>query len=300
MNRGVQSPGIRVWPLRGTLGLATVAAFWTLNWSLPGLRTHWGFFPLWLGYCLTLDACTYRLRGNSLWSRSRAHYLGLFLVSMPMWWLFELVNRRTQNWVYLGRDAFNDMEYFLWGSLSFSTVIPAVFGTAECVGSLGWIRRLSLSHSFRFDRRTQVGCIVAGGLMLVLTLGVPGYFFPLVWVSLFFILDPVNHMLGYRSLLASASRGEWRPMVALGLGALACGFFWEMWNVYSYPKWTYHIPFVDRFRVFEMPILGYGGYLPFSLEVFALYHFVMGWLFPRNALSYVRPVDDNSLRETGP
>ena len=43
----------------GWLGLALVAVFWILNWTLSGLRTHWGFFPLWLGYCLTVDALVY-------------------------------------------------------------------------------------------------------------------------------------------------------------------------------------------------------------------------------------------------
>jgi len=36
-----------------------VAVFWILNWSLSGLRTHWGFFPLWLGYALTVDALVF-------------------------------------------------------------------------------------------------------------------------------------------------------------------------------------------------------------------------------------------------
>ena len=31
------------------VGIALVLLFWTLNWSLDGLRTHWAFFPLWLG-----------------------------------------------------------------------------------------------------------------------------------------------------------------------------------------------------------------------------------------------------------
>ena len=35
----------RRWPPHGWLGLALVGAFWTLNWSLAGLRTHWAFFP---------------------------------------------------------------------------------------------------------------------------------------------------------------------------------------------------------------------------------------------------------------
>ena len=35
-------------PLHGWLGLGFVTLFWILNWTLPGARTHWGFFPLWL------------------------------------------------------------------------------------------------------------------------------------------------------------------------------------------------------------------------------------------------------------
>jgi hypothetical protein len=60
--------------------------------------------------------------------------------------------------------------------------------------------------------------------------------------------------------------GDWHAAVASGLAALQCGFFWEMWNVYSLAKWRYSIPFVGRFQLFEMPILGYAGYLPFGLE----------------------------------
>ena len=32
-------------------------------------------------------------------------------------------------------------------------------------------------------------------------------------------------------------------------------------------KWEYAVPFVNRYRLFEMPALGYAGYLPFGLEV---------------------------------
>jgi hypothetical protein len=67
-----------------------------------------------------------------------------------------------------------------------------------------------------------------------------------------------------------------------------CGFFWEMWNFYTYPKWIYRIPFVDFFRIFEMPLLGYFGYLPFSLELFALYHFVIGLIKPGKIQDYIR------------
>jgi hypothetical protein len=62
------------------------------------------------------------------------------------------------------------------------------------------------------------------------------------------------------------TRGNWSQVVTAALAALICGFFWEMWNVHSLAKWVYSIPYVQRFHIFEMPILGYAGYLPFGLE----------------------------------
>ena len=47
---------------------------------------------------------------------------------------------------------------------------------------------------------------------------------------------------------------------------LICGFFWELWNSQSLAHWVYTVPFVHDFKMFEMPILGYAGYLPFGLE----------------------------------
>ena len=276
------------WPVRGWIGLLLVAVFWALNWSLDGLRTSWAFFPLWLGYCLAIDAAVFVRTGSSLWTRSRGRYVGLFLVSAPAWWLFEVINWRTANWQYQGRTEFTELEYFLLASLSFSTVIPAVFGTAELMSSLPWLRRMLPRARFGvtpFLRIASVGCGLATlGLVLVW----PLYFFPFVWVSLLLIMDPLNDALGYRSLVSEISKGDWRSPVALAAGCLVCGFFWEMWNYYSFPKWTYYVPFVDYVRVFEMPLLGYGGYIPFSMELFALYHCVTGLLLGSRAGTYVK------------
>jgi len=68
--------------------------------------------------------------------------------------------------------------------------------------------------------------------------------------------------------------GNWRPIVSLSFGALICGFFWEMWNYYSWPKWIYHTPGTEFLHVFEMPLLGYAGYIPFALELYALRNFL--------------------------
>ncbi len=43
-----------------------------------------------------------------------------------------------------------------------------------------------------------------------------------------------------------------------------------MWNYNSLAHWEYSVPFVQRFHVFEMPVLGFAGYLPFGLECAAV------------------------------
>jgi hypothetical protein len=258
----------------GWVGLALISVAWPLNWALPGLRTHLLFFPLWLGYALAVDALVLRRRGTSILTRSPGSFALLFVYSAPAWWLFEVFNWRTQNWEYLGAGRFGWLAYFLLTTLSFSTVMPAVFETAELVRSAGWIGRLSAGPRLRPTRPLLVGMLGVGLAMVALSMSLPGYFYPFLWGSAFFLAEPVNAWLGRPSLLKYLERGDWRPVVALALGALICGFFWELWNFYSYPKWTYHTPGVEFLHVFEMPLLGFLGYPPFGLELYALAHLI--------------------------
>jgi hypothetical protein len=266
----------RKWPFYGWIGLALAIIFWILNWSLPGLRTHWGFFPMWTGYCLIVDAMVFTRKGHSLLTRNPRAYIALFFISIPGWWLFELINWRMQNWFYIGEESFSDSEYFLLSSLSFSTVMPAVFGTAELTGTFKWMMRIKRGPLIPLTSDTSIIYFTTGIIMLILLLFWPVYFFPLVWLSVYFILEPLNSWLKNRTLLSYLGEGNWQPILSLWCGCLICGFFWEMWNFYSYPKWVYHIPFFDFLRIFEMPLLGYLGYIPFSLELFAMYHFITG------------------------
>ncbi len=283
---------VNSWPVHGWLGLGLVAIFWTMNWSLSGLRTHWIFFPLWLGYCFTVDALVLLRKGDSMLTRSRRAYVELFLVSVPVWWLFELLNWRTQNWFYEGRQFFTDFQYAVLASVSFSTVIPAVFGTAELVSTFKWLKEVRPGLRIVPTQRNLLGFFVAGWLMLTLLFLWPLYFFPFLWLSVYFILEPLNVWLGYRSLAQYTAVGDWRPVWALWVSCIICSFFWEMWNFYSYPKWVYRVPFVNVLHIFEMPLLGYGGYLPFSLELYAIYHLVMGLLNREGKRGFIQIIND--------
>ncbi|MEE9173162.1 MAG: hypothetical protein V3U41_09720 [candidate division NC10 bacterium] len=262
----------RAW--HGWIGWLLVGVSWPLNWLLPGLRTHVLFFPLWLGYTLIVDALVLRRTGSSLLTRSPRDFGLLFVISAPAWWLFEVINWRTGNWQYLGGELFSNLEYFVLASVSFSTVIPAVLSTAQLMGSFGWIERFARGPRISATPRVCWGLSLSGCAMLGLVLAWPRYFYPLVWASLFCLLEPINVWLGKRSILTRLQYGDWRTVIALCMGTLTCGFFWEMWNYFSYPKWIYHVPFANFWHLFEMPLLGYLGYLPFGLELYVLVHLV--------------------------
>jgi hypothetical protein len=263
-----------LWPARGWIGLLLIAVCWPLNWMLPGIRTSYLFFPLWLGYIFVVDALVWKRLGGSLWSRSRKDFVLLFVISSPVWWVFELINLRTGNWEYFGREIVSPFEFNLLATVAFSIVIPAIFETAELVCSFSWIDRFASGLRIPATRRVFVGLFVIGLSMFWSMLVWPKIFYPFAWTSLLLIFEPINYWSGRPFFLEKLRVGDWRIVISLSVGALVCAFFWELWNYYSFPKWIYHIPGLGFFRIFEMPLLGYGGYVPFALELYALKNFI--------------------------
>ncbi len=277
-------------PLHFWIGIVLVATAWILLWSLSGVRSHFLFFPLWTGYSLTLDSLVWMRKGTSLFTRNKKQFVLLFIISSLCWWLFELINIRIQNWMYVGKEQFTELQYALYASLNFSTVIPAVFGTSELVGTCKFIKKMKNRKAVPLHNTSLTLILLIGMLLLLLLIFFPKFFYPFVWLSLYLIIDPLNYWLGNPSLLEKINRGDWRTVISLAWGALLCGFFWEMWNYYSYPKWVYYIPFVQFFHIFEMPILGYIGYIPFSFELYALYHFITKSFKKEKSETYVNIV----------
>jgi hypothetical protein len=123
---------------------------------------------------------------------------------------------------------------------------------------------------FALKKGARKVCLLIGLLMLVLPVLYPGYFFPMVWGSLIFLLEPICAKRGARSLLAEAETGQWTTFVRLLIAGLVCGGYWELCNFWSLEKWIYSVPFFSEGKLFEMPYLGFVGFPPFCVQCFVM------------------------------
>jgi hypothetical protein len=272
--RASQHIAPRAWLTRLTIGVALNGIAWVSAWARVGPLAHYSFFPLWLGFILIVDAITEARSGTSLWRRGGARFAALFAVSAPFWWYFEQLNTRVGNWHYRAHRPFGTGEYIFWASLAFSTVIPAVLGVTELLRTFS--RAASSAPEQppkRLPKRVALAILTTGIVTLALSLLFPRQCFPFLWLSLLLILDPINGLAG-EGVFARVQAHASASLVRLMAAGLICGFFWEMWNYRSLPQWYYTVPYVGFGKVFEMPLLGYGGYLPFALEIFVVYQFV--------------------------
>lgn len=257
-------------------GIVLTLVSWVISWTrIPVIYEH-PFFPLWLGYILTINGLSRILFGESLLDRLGKWFAFLFLISVPMWWYFEFFNSFLQNWHYIMPRPVSALEFNIRASIDFSTVVPAVLSTAYLFKKvIGRINNAQFKNHVLKKSYLWISFVI-GIVTIPLMIIYPKELFPLVWISPFLILDPINYYLGFPSVLKEMFEGKWLNTISVAFGTLFTGFWWEMWNFYSMPKWYYTIPYVGFNKVFEMPILGYGGYLFFGLEVLSFTYFVFG------------------------
>jgi hypothetical protein len=240
----------------------------------------WFYSFAWWSYILLADNLLLKLRGTSVLTTRRRELAAMFPLSVAIWLVFEAFNFVLQNWAYKGVPA----ELWLrWPgyTLAFATVLPGVFITSELVAHT--IRRGSGDRpvtEFESSGPGHAGVpalmVLAGASMTIAPLIWPRYFFPAVWVGPIFLLDPFLEMVGRRSLFRACREGDASRLWSLLAGGLACGILWEFWNFWAAAKWVYSVPFFDRWKIFEMPALGFLGFPPFAVECWILYHLLDG------------------------
>jgi len=279
-------------PWWGWLGVLWTLGMWVLAWTrfdwIQSLQPH-TFAPLWFGYIVLVNALTFRRTGHCMLVHRPRYFVALFPLSAGFWWFFEYLNRFVQNWHYVGGGALSEWDYLVRATVPFSTVLPAVLGTAEYVTA--WPRccaGLDRFVTIELKNRSAWGwALLMGSAVGLFGLGLwPDYLFSLVWVAPLLLLTALQLICDQPTIFSETTHGDWRTLWAVALAALICGWFWEMWNFYSLARWEYTVPFVQRFTLFEMPLLGYAGYLPFGLECLAVADLCLSSKFAGGVASY--------------
>jgi hypothetical protein len=269
-------------PAWGWIGMAIMCLGWILAWKrfpwFASLQAHTFCLP-WVGYILLVNALCVKRSGRSLLTDAPARFAMLWPISAIFWWFFEYLNRYVQNWYYVGVADFTPLQYVFHASLAFATVLPAVLSTQRYLLTFGaFDPGLKSLMPLRFleDKRTAAAILVVTAASLIFIGRYPDFLYSLVWAAPLLVVTCLQTLRAEPTIFKGLCLGDWRAIIASCIAALICGFIWELWNFHSLAHWEYAIPYVDRFHIFEMPLLGYGGYLPFGLECLLVGQMILG------------------------
>jgi len=275
--RGINAPQsvshLYAFPWWGWCGVLLGIIFWILAWTrMAWFATYqpYIFIPQWLLLIVVMNALSQWRSGRCPILDDPSFFLRLFPASAALWWVFEYFNRFVNNWVYENASyARNPLEYILFATVAFSTVIPGVYSTKrflETFPGLGRFFARGPAVSLPENRAFYVIALLAVSVALVFLSWHPEILYPLLWVGPLVVWLSLCGLMGISTWLGGIRSGDWSVILEWSLAALICGVFWEMWNYYSISKWTYQVPYLEAFKIFEMPIAGYTGYLAFGLE----------------------------------
>lgn len=237
------------------------------------------FILSWYGILVILDFVNQKLKGKSIF-RPFENFLLLAMVSSVFWWFYEWANIYLKNWDYPVMFAlYNQLEFGVIATIAFSTVIPFLILVNNTVAFLLFKGNYDIKGG-NISKNLAGISVALGIICFVLTITIPLYSFPLIWFSLFLLLDPINAVTGRRSLIVQFAKRNYRIFLILGVSALLAGLTWETMN-YLLPKWIYPIvpwfwglPAPITTKYVQMPFAGFLGYIPFVWSAFALLEYL--------------------------
>jgi len=235
--------------------------------GVPLMKT-WYYCFAWWSTILVLDSLNFRRSRQSPVSESVPRFFFYAFVSVSIWIVFELYNLRLGNWSYHGLSASFIVRWPGY-AVAFATVVPGLL-ELEVLFCGFFKKRKGTSARWRFSAPLLRLSSAFGILCLVLPVFFPRFFFPLVWLGFFFLLEPENYRARRASIFRELEAGHPASALAWMTAGLAAGILWELFNFWAGSHWEYAIPYLGFGKIFQMPILGYGGFVPFALEIAAM------------------------------
>ena len=271
-NQMTVAPASRRLPAYAAAGLVSMIVFEVAVFTGNSFIGRW-FTPIqWTGLIFFLDGLHKRRTGRSWITDHFWEFMTLCVISIGSWLVFEWYNIYLKNWTYLSLPDNLWIRYagYAW---AFATISPGMFLIYVTLDDLFPGRDPETPP--RLPDAVFYSFVAVGLVCLVVPLIWPStWMTPLVWVGFAFFLDPINGRMGSRSVLSEFFTGHFRSMPLFFLAGLIAGLLWEFWNYWAISKWEYDVPYWGHIKLFEMPVLGFLGFMPFIIESLAIYKFV--------------------------
>ncbi len=277
----VAKPKVKM-PMWFWLGLACwggVMLLFIFKVRNPTWLIHWTDVPLFWGTALMLDGWVYKRNGGvSLVSKMPQELIGIGVASVSGWMIFEFLNFFVDdNWYYPMGDMLDREEFLLYACIVSSGLLPIAFEWYCLFKTFPKLRNrfsngIKIKTNTLMDNLILLACfggMFASGLL-------PDTMFFILWLGPPIILAIVLKKIGVWTPVMDIGKGNWTPALLGALTYFVTGFCLEGQNYLSAihapnlwtgdpAYWQYSLPYVDAFHVFEMPLLGLWGYLPFGI-----------------------------------
>src|SRR2546426_645222 len=242
-----------------TAAVVLIAAVVLRAYEIPPIPT-WFYVLAWYPTLIILDELVVLLGGESLLARP-GEVATMLWWSGVIWLVFEAITFRRGDWYYVFLPA-GRLERWLGITVSLATVVPAVLLPERILDRLGVWRDLR-SRSFALGPRPwRIAGWVGWGLFAAV-LAFPRYLYPLTWGAVWLIAEPLLYRRDpERSLFAEIARGSWGRIARLMAAGLFAGVLWESFNALARGRWIYTVPFLEHWKIFEMPLVGFLGFPP--------------------------------------
>lgn len=265
--------------------------FWT-GWILavPLMVLAWGKFsqPSWLvpyiyvpmfwAFALIIDGYTYwRRDGYSFLSKYSAVFFAVAFCSGFNWAFFDYLNFFLGgNWYYPEAGKISLTAFVIYAFLGSMTLAPMVFIAYNLVQSFSWVNvRYTNGPSIKFSLTSKYISLAVFTAGMFIVPFYPNELYPFLWICPTFIIASVLGICNIWTPLTPIRSGNWAPLALIALAGFVQGFLWEGMNYFSaYHSpfmtnipgyWIYSIPYVAYGYIFEMPAMGFFGYMPYGL-----------------------------------
>lgn len=277
------------------IGIAITVTFGILifgNFTEPKFLVYYGFIPTFWGYSMILDGIVYkRTNGNSFFSNSIRLLIPMATSSTLCWAIFAYMNFFVDaNWYYPIGNYISQPAFYLYAFAGGMTLTPLVIINYQLLKTFPKLtQRFSYGPKIILPKNIRIAVLIGTLALMYAVTHFPFLLFPMLWLGPAIILGLVLDFIGlWTPFKPIAEKGNWSPLALVALAGLFQGFLWEGTNYFSASHhpfaadvpgyWIYSLPYVNVLHIFEMPLLGFFGYMPYAVFCW-IFWLVIAYLF---------------------